>query len=593
MKYQSTASKAIYDVDFGNSKKEFTCPECSPNRKKKADKCLTYYADTSSAFCHHCETSFFRYEPHKGQPQFNLPKWENKTDLTDGAIKYFEGRMISQKTLNLMRLYSSVEFMPQIQKETGVICFPYFRGDTVVNIKYRTKDKKFKMHSGSELIMYNINCLADIDSVIIVEGEIDALSFIECGFDNVLSVPNGANKNLDYLNDSISAFDNIKSVYLATDQDTKGIELRDELARRFGPERCKIVSFKQYKDANEYLCNEGGSDFVSLIEQAKPYPVKGIVPVENIYQDILGLYETGVIRGKEIGMKCIDEFITWETGRLAVVTGIPGMGKSEVVDFIVSRLNIIYGWKAAYFTPENYPLKFHYSKLFEKLIGKKFSKGSATEQEFDMAYDYIRTNFYYIMPEDDLTAESIIESAKGLVKSKGIKILVIDPYNKIDHNYSNSETQYISKFLDQIITFSKMYDVLLFLVAHPRKMQKDSAGKFEVPTLYDINGSANFFNKADYGFTVHRRTAENNAMINEVDILWQKVKFKHLGSQGISNMRYNYTNGRFEQDFGDYWDNSNWLIPHYKQSQLNFSEVEQKIEIETAIQFGDKKDAPF
>jgi twinkle protein len=110
--------------------------------------------------------------------------------------------------------------------------------------------------------------------------------------------------------------------------------------------------------------------------------------------------------------------------------------------------------------------------------------------------------------------------------------------------------------------------VLVFLVAHPRKMQKG-----EVPTLYDISGSANFYNKTDYGFTVHRkRNDKTNLMINEVEVYWQKIKFKNLGEQGVSELKYNYNNGRFEHinDDVDHWDNSNWL---YKEKQKEVKET--------------------
>jgi twinkle protein len=113
-----------------------------------------------------------------------------------------------------------------------------------------------------------------------------------------------------------------------------------------------------------------------------------------------------------------------------------------------------------------------------------------------------------------------------------------------------------------LTNLSKFNDVLCILVAHPRKME---SGK--IPSLYDINGSANFYNKTDYGITVHRnRDDESGAMTNQVDIYIQKVKFKHLGSQGLVEMNYNYNNGRFEDvnKTIDLWDNSNWLFPDEK-----------------------------
>lgn len=556
MKIQSSNTKQIYSFEPGNKGEErHLCPECSHNRKKKTDKCLAWDNKNKRGYCHNCTTSFFEYSPHEPK-QYNVPTWKNITSLSDKAVKYFEGRMIKQTTLNKMRVYSDTEYMPQFENHIDVICFPYFCDDKLVNIKFRGANKSFKLVSGAELIFWNIDCLKKTADVIITEGEIDALTFIENGFDNVLSVPNGANKNLEYLDNCIESFKPIQKIFIATDQDTKGIELRDELIRRFGAERCYVVSFKDCKDANDYFLKYGDA-FKDVIDESKPVPVKGIVEAGNIYADIRDLYTKGIQRGKEIGVEKLDSKITWETGRLAVVTGIPSSGKSEFIDYIITKLNILHGWKAAYFTPENYPLRFHYAKLFEKLIGKKFNYANSTEIEYDMAYDHIRQNFFYILNEEDFTVKSILDSAKVLVKSRGIKILVIDPYNKLEHKYSDSETQYISRFLDQVITFAKLNDLLVFLIAHPTKMKRLDNGRYETPTMYSISGSANFYNKTDYGLTVHRKQSDDGAMINEVEIHIQKIKYKHLGEQGAIEMNYDFITGRFNPGAGE--DKSNWL----------------------------------
>ena len=551
MKIQSSNTKQIYN--YQPEGERTLCPECSHTRKKKTDKCLAWDKRNNRGYCHNCMTAFFEYRPHEAK-EYNVPEWKNKTDLTDKAVKYFESRMIGQSVLNKMSVYSDKEFMPQFKKPVEVICFPYFFGGKLINIKYRGPGKSFKMVSGAELIFWNIDCLSDHRDIIITEGEIDALVLIQSGFNNTISVPNGANKNLEYLDSCIEMFADIEKIYIATDQDTKGIELKTELIRRFGAERCWVVSFKDCKDANEYLLKYGDA-IHDVIDQAVPVPVKGIIEVRSMYADIRNLFEQGVQSGLKVDQSVIDEYITWESGRLAIVTGVPSSGKSEFVDYIVCKLNIKHGWKAAFFTPENYPLKFHYAKLFEKLIGKKFNKGNISELEWDTCYDYIRSNFYYILNEDDFTVKSILDSAKILVRTRGIKIVVVDPYNKLEHKYTDSETQYISRFLDQLIQFAKINDVLLFLVAHPRKMNKTN-GKIDVPSLYDISGRANFYNKTDYGITVHRKSDENGVMINEIEVYFQKIKYKHLGKQGIINLNYDYISGRFNQSGRD---QSNWL----------------------------------
>jgi len=586
MKIKSTITNALYEFDpKGKTTEErYLCPECSTHRKKKSDKCFAWNTASEVGFCHNCNASFYVFKPGE-EKTYIVPEWKNITALTDKAVKWFTGRMISQKTLNKMRVYSDEEFMPQLNQKCEVVCFPFFFQEQLYNIKYRGPQKSFKQHSGSELIFYNQDVLLGSESVVIVEGEIDALSYIECNIENVISVPAGANIKLEYLDRYILLFENIKQVYLATDQDTKGIELRDELARRLGHERCLVVSFKDCKDANDYLINYGGPALQDTIKDAIPIPTKGIVTVDHLYNDIRDLYMNGIEPGQSLG-ECFDTNIKWETGRLAIVTGIPSSGKSEFVDYIVTKMSLKLHWKAAYFTPENYPLKYHYSKLYEKIIGKRFRAAQSNEIEFEMAFEYIRENFFYIMNEEDFTVDTIIKNAKQLVRTKGIKVIVIDPYNKLDHQYGDSETQYISRFLDKLISFAKMNDVLVFLIAHPKKMDKDNAGHTRVPSLYDISGSAHFYNKTDYGIVVHRQFTNENTMLNKVDVYWSKIKFKHLGEQGATKLEYDYETGRFAPT--QVFDKTNWLIKNVQQQVMDYTETDK-----TEFEWERRDNVPF
>ena len=566
MKYQSSNSRNIYELDL--IKKRGLCPECTNDRKKKNNKDLEYYKESNSAYCFHCNTTFFEYKPFEAK-QYKKPEWNNKTKLTDKAVKYFESRKIRQDVLNKMKVYSDVEYMPQFEKEIEVICFPFFVNNDLVNVKYRGAKKSFKLYSGAKLVFYNYDALIEHDQIIITEGEIDCLTWIACGYNNVISVPNGANKNTEYLDEVIDILSAKEKVFISTDIDSKGIELRDELIKRIGFDKCFIIDYKGCKDVNEYLVKNDFINVVALIDNAKLKPIDGVIKAEDIYNDIQDYYLQGDKSGLTINVSCIDEFASWETSRLAVCTGIPSSGKSEFVDYLLVKLNLLHGWKSVYFTPENYPLKYHYEKLHEKLIGKKFNTVNSSTIEFDMAYEHINENFFYIQPQESTCIDFILERTKFMIKSKGIKCLVIDPYNKLDHQWKSgqSETNYISSFLDKLTHFCKLYDILIILVAHPRKIDKNKDGEFLIPTLYDIAGSANFYNKTDYGFTVHRLPDEGGKMGNEVEVHWQKIKFKNLGKQGVSEMNYNYNNGRFEQKGAvNDWDNANYLIKNFEQN---------------------------
>lgn len=553
MKYQSSNTGSIFNIERGYNKRTI-CPECSHNRSKKKDKDLEFYEKDNRFYCHHCESLFFEYKPYEPK-QYKLPEWENKTNLIEKAVKWFEGRMIKQETLNELKIYSDISYMPQFEKETDVICFPYFRDGKVVNIKYRGAKKSFKNYTGAELIFYNLDALKENDEIIICEGELDLLSYFQVGYKNVISVPSGKG-NFEYLDNYIDLFKPIKKIFISVDNDTVGLELKNELVRRLGAEKCYIVSLKECKDANEFIIKYG-VELKECVKNAKKVPIKGIVEIDSVYNEIIDLYENGLQPGKTIFINQIDSYITWKKGILCIGTGEPGDGKSEVVDFIVTKLNTLYGWKAAYFTPENYPLSYHYSKIYEKIVGTRFKMTPNDDTAmFSHVYEYIKNNYFYIFDDDNLTIDSILEKAKYLVSVKGIDILVIDPYNKIDHQYTNNETetQYISRLLDKLTSFAKYKNVLVFLVAHPQKLQPG-----QKPNLYSISGSAHFYNKTDVGFSAIRNRDENNIKLDSIEIHWQKCRFKYLGKQGISYLDYNKENGRFENAGNKIQDRSNWL----------------------------------
>ena len=433
------------------------------------------------------------------------------------------------------------------------------------------------LESGARLVPWRIDRIRNTAECIITEGEMDALSFIVAGYDNVISVPNGAQKNLTYLDDFIEThFENKSRIYIAADTDAKGLELRAELVRRFGEEKCRIVTYgESCKDANELLLLSGVEALKKAVREAQEVPLEGIFTAGDVREELELLFEKGLQKGAVLGMGSLDDLLSVEVGRLMVVTGIPGDGKSEFLDEMVVHLSLDYDWRCAWFSPENFPVTLHHPKLIEKLIGKRFIKSLMSQMEFDAAVGYLSHNFYDILPEDGYRVDTILEKAEALVRRKGIRVFILDPYNCLEHQIptGQSETQYISEFLEKLRSFARRRQVLVILAAHPTKMKKDPvSGKFPVPTMYDISGSAAFFNKADFGIAIERDRTQG---VTRVHV--QKVKFRHLGYPGVASFQYNTHNGRFvpmeESKTPDLpnqdpvWDNSNWLgkkVPEQK-----------------------------
>lgn len=593
------------------------CPQCHNQRTDKRDKSLSCNLATGEFLCHYCgfkgvavESSeedkrrwmeqqpwFNREKVSRSKPSYKRPTASGSESLSAKALAWFESRGISEATLRAAKVTEGPEWMPQKNGKANTVQFNYYLNGQLVNTKFRTGDKCFKLVAGAELLPYNIDSIKGQPSCIITEGEMDALSFMEVGLTAVVSVPNGANANLSYLDAYIEEyFDDKETIYIAVDSDTKGVELREELLRRFGPERCRVVEYDPTcKDANEQLQRFGRESLVECFRQAPEMRMEEVYSMSDFEDGLDAIFEHGLQKGVTIGHPNFDRLCSFETKRLCVVTGIPSSGKSEFIDEIVERLNINYGWRAAYFSPENAPLAYHAAKLIEKFTGKRFSRSTMSYGEYKQVKEHLEQDFSFIAPKEDFTVGNILEKARYLVRRKGIKILVIDPYNRLEDESGNqNETKYIKGLLSQLTRFAQQHDVLVILMAHPTKLHKNKDGVIEPPTLYDISGSAHFFNMADFGLVVHRDYIQNN-----VEVHVAKVKFKHLGTKGTALFKYDLENGRYfplENAVTPLseiaWDTTNHLQERERQRQADLSEAAH-------LEFNDDplapidEDAPF
>jgi twinkle protein len=318
--------------------------------------------------------------------------------------------------------------------------------------------------------------------------------------------------------------------------------LREELSRRLGKERCWKVEYPEgCKDLNDVLVKHGKDWVKGVIDTAVQWPVEGILDVQDMAKDIFSYYRNGYPQGFTIGIPEFDKLLTFSEGQLTVVTGIPGSGKSEIIDWIMTRLSGRHQWSWGVCSFENQPSAIHATKLVEKFGGRAFSHRlneihRLTELDVADALEKVDQYFYFInLSTVDLTLKGILDKAKELVIRKGIKGLLIDPWNYIEHEIPDgySETQYVSECLTEIKNFALKNGVHVFLIAHPTKIRRNENGKYEVPTLYHISGSAHFFNKADNGFVVYR-----DFETGEVTVIVQKVRYSWLGQLGNCSFSY-------------------------------------------------------
>ncbi len=238
---------ADYGIDIrGGTRGEVrtTCPECSPTRRKKNEKCLAVNVDKETWHCQHCGYSGGLKKMKHDYPA-SIPKTYTKptrkisTKLPDKVVGWFSERGISENVLKRNKVGHGNTYMPQVEKEVSAIHFPYYDGTELINCKHRDGNKHFCMEKGAERVLYGLNDI-DQDLTIFTEGEIDKLSCDEAGFINSVSVPDGApspnTKNYSskfcFLESAEEKLSQVKRFVIAVDSDGPGIRLRDELTRR-------------------------------------------------------------------------------------------------------------------------------------------------------------------------------------------------------------------------------------------------------------------------------------------------------------------------------------------------------------------------
>ena len=548
---------SVQDLPEGQNKT--ICPQCSPQRKNKSDPCLSINIDHDGAQwrCHHCDwegnvwrnkmSSPFKQKTKKKSPPA-VPKLQAPSD---GVISWFAQRKISQETVELAGVESGTAYIGGRQENAIAFVHKDTDGKTI-NVKFRTKDKKFTQIKDGERLPYLWNMInRDNGELIITEGEVDCLSLIEAGFSNVVSVPDGASdKKLQWIDDLQTEMESFKRIVLLTDGDAVGIAMRNELARRLGRHRCWRVEWPEgCKDPNDVLVGYGVEKLVEFVKAAEPWPLKALHETKSFADEAFALLHGEVKQGSRTGIKAMDFNYRIRPGELTIISGAPGVGKSEFLDQICLNMAEQHEWRFAVCSFEN-PVDEHINKLAAKYVrnpawhvqnGEKMNSS-----EWKQACEFIQNRFYWIRSDDEApTVEWCLQNASACVQRyPNVRGLVLDPYNEFEHRRPSgwTETEYVSQMLASLKRWAATNECSIFLVAHPAKLRRNADGTFPVPEPYDIAGSANFYNKADNILIVERDFTEGS---NDIRIHVKKIRFKQSGRVGTVDLKYEYVDGTY------------------------------------------------
>lgn len=184
-------------------------------------------------------------------------------DITPAISPYLTSRGISDEAQIRLQVGYNKDIL-------GYTAMPWHDGKGIIaNVKYRnTRNKRFFYEANatpiSELV-YGLHIARKSDYAVIVEGEIDALSWLTAG---IFAVAVGS-ASLTDKQAQLIVNSGFKRIYLGGDNDEQGRSLNDRAAKLLrGYAELFKINYGNEKDANDVLRHKGVKELRRIFEDA-------------------------------------------------------------------------------------------------------------------------------------------------------------------------------------------------------------------------------------------------------------------------------------------------------------------------------------
>jgi 5S rRNA maturation endonuclease (ribonuclease M5) len=387
----------------------------------------------------------------------------------DKALEYLKAeRGFTEETIEHFNL--------GYDKDKHAISIPIYKEGELINIKYRfiePDDLRYTSERNAETWLFNddgLNEAKNLGGVLVVEGEIDAMSAWQAGIKNVVSTASGK----DSYGVWIELLDKIKRVYVAFDNDEGGKASGKKFAERVGQEKSYEFNYPDgIKDANEFFKENDIDSFKELVKGATPYYSYQFKNVGDVI--------TSVREGEEptIESQWVPK-VKFEKDWLCVLSGDTNVGKTTYAmnvakDFAEQGIpTLVFPFERGIVSVGK-----RFLQIFFKMTSEDFV--FASNDEWDkMIEEVMELPVYFATPKKN----DIVDIIKKSKRFFDTKVVIIDHLDYIVRNTANTERD-IANALQSYKTLGQELGIIFVVVTHLRK--RDSTGR---PHLQDLKGSS-------------------------------------------------------------------------------------------------------
>lgn len=534
--------------------------------------------------------------------RYPKPKYANNKEK---VYEYWGKRGISKSTIDYLDIAQDVE---------GNTIFQYRdNNDVLVGCKLRPSRKIDKKRDkrkcwwltdengepyDKRMLLYNRNKINPTQPLIITSGEGDCATCVEAGFTNATSIPSG-DSALQWITEEWDFLNEFDTIVLIHDNDDSGIKFAKEVSRRLGEFRIKTVdipntieykgSIVTVKDLNQYLCFCGKDAVREIINNAREAEIPSIIDYTDVKQ-----FDMSDVDGFKSNFAMLDKAIDkFYVGTTNIITGITSSGKSSFLSTLICQ-SVEQGYPCFVYSGElsNPSLKNWVDSVFagQYWLDEYQQQGYKYYRIKPEAYVKINKRYkgdlYFYKDSFDHKTSSLLSAMEFGVRRLGIKTIILDNLSSINlENDDNNKWSRMDEFVREVIEFSKKWQVIIFLVLHPRKM--DMVRRMTVFDLMGVVSSANLSHRILSLYRVPQkekdgikkfRSDEWKIPPNRCDVELEVLKDRYGSGQGeVVKLWYDKPSRRFYDDLTSLsyrykWDsnrNTDELLPYFDYDKWN------------------------
>jgi len=481
-------------------------------------------------------------EKKEGKKEINLnslsDRYHNNLMENKKGIKYLLKRNISEESIVRFKL-GYADF-----KNQKWISIPSYEKGICKLIKYRKlpedtnpKVAKCIREYGSDSILFNCDALDKYDDIIIAEGEFDAISLLQAGYDNVIGLTVGAGTLKPEWYDDLLLKDKI---YLCLDSDKAGQKAaKDVFATRLGFSRCWNIVLPENTDVNDYFMDHTKDDFDILIKKAYTFRIDNIVSLEAAFDEMYIKSLDGGDSMFELPWGNVNEVIGGGLAKsqLMVIGASAGIGKTTM------SLQIAYHFAKVHKIPSLiFCLEMPVDQLLAKII----------LNELDMEYDELRYDeayTYRLMMEDlpiyfgyspNITPEIYYNTVKEARNKYGCELFIFDNLQLMV--ISDTPTEY-DRAVAMFKNMTMELNVINILISQPRKINDEGRNI----NYQDLKGSSSLSQAPDKILLLDRKRNKDEgkgAFEKGCKVINEKARFSKGGTVWL---KYVGEKARFEE----------------------------------------------